>query len=468
MEIKCIQEYNLGQKLGQVRSVPVSLGKKGEGVLFAYSAHPNLDPWEEAFNFPTDTLKFAMFTRDGECLWVRDLGVAVIPGIWYTPFLSFDLDCDGIDEIWFVNNKNDEAPFSLNGRVLERFDPLTGETTGQWPWPKTTARETMSHMYRFFIAGGYVHGTPVLLTCQGTYGDMYLQAYNTGMEKRWEIKIAEDEPGARSSHVCPVIDFNNDGIDEIFWGERLLSLDDGHEVFCCDRERFRGHSDIIIPFKSRADGKLYIYTCREGGEVSGQQRVWLYDEYGEPVWHAVDSGHMHFGWVANMREDYGKIAMAMRLNRVVIDGYMREATPDSFYFDALTGEPVEWTLPGKGADYMPLDFDGDGYHEFFCKSDELAGGSKPVYPGWVIDRFGNKLSFVGGEQVRSGKIFNDIPGDQMMQFYGEEGVVRVWGCPDTVESDVYKDRHSTPFHQFNQHLMGTGYNHINAVLSCSM
>ncbi|MBO4299487.1 MAG: hypothetical protein J5998_11885, partial [Clostridia bacterium] len=339
MEIKCIQEYDLGQELRQVRSVPVALGEKGEGVLFAYSACTGLDPWEESFSFPTDTLKFAVFTRGGERLWVRELGVGVIPGIWFTPFLSFDLDGDGVDEIWFVNNINDEAPFSLNGRVLERVDPLTGQTTGRWPWPKNTAHEIMSHVYRFFIAGGYVHGKPVLLTCQGTYRDMFLQAYDTGMEKRWEIKIADSDPGARSSHVCPVIDFNNDGVDEIFWGERLLSLDDGHEVFCCDREMFHGHSDIIIPFKNRADGKFYIYTCREGHEVPGQQRVWLYDDHGEPVWHAVDSGHMHLGWVANIGENYGKVAMAMRLNRVVINWCMREAKPDTFYFDALTGEP---------------------------------------------------------------------------------------------------------------------------------
>lgn len=460
MDIQCIQSYNLGIKLGQVRSVPVALGDKGEGVLFAYCGHENLDPWEEAFNWPTDTLKFALFTRDGKKLWEKDLGMGVIPGIWFTPFLSFDLDGDGMDEIWFVNNINHEAPFSLNGRYLERLDALTGESTGRWPWPRTTENETLSHRYRYFIAGGYVHGKPVLLTCQGTYTDMYLQAYNKGMEPRWELVIPDAEPGARSSHVCPVIDFNGDGVDEVFWGERLISLDDGHEVFCCDREKFRGHSDIIIPFKNPADGKMYIYTCREGGEVPGEQRVWLYDENGQPVWHAVDEGHMHKGWVANIGENHGKVAMAMKLNRVVIDGMMREAEPDDYYFDVMTGKPVKLPFPYRGSDFIPLDFDGDGYHEMFGVSGEKEG--------YVIDRFGKELAFIGGEQVRSGKIFQNVPGDQIMQFYPEDGLVQVWGCPNAVESDVYKARHNTPFHAFNQHLMGTGYNHINAVVSCAM
>jgi hypothetical protein len=467
MDIKLVAEYDLGIKLGQVRSAPVALGAKGEGLLFVYSSHPNLDPWEEAFNWPQDTLKMALYTRAGEKLWVKDLGVGVIPGIWFTPFMSFDLDGDGADEIWFVNNINHEAPFSLNGRRLERLDPFTGNSTGFWPWPRHTEPETLSHRYRYFIAGGYVSGKPVLVTCQGTYTNMFLQGWDAGMKPRWDITIPDAEPGARSSHVCPVIDFNKDGIDEIFWGERLLSLDDGHEVFCCDREKFRGHSDIIIPFANPADGKMYIYTCREGHEIPGEQRVWLYDDQGKPVWHAVDSGHMHKGWIANIGENYAKVAMAMRLNRVVIDGMMREAEPNDFYFDAMTGKEVKLPFPGRGSDYIPLDFDGDGYHEFYgVVGDE--DNNLDATSGWVIDRLGKKIRHIGGKQVRSGKIFADVPGDQIMLFYPDERKVRVWGCPEAVESDVYKARHNTPFHTFNQHLMGTGYNHINAVISCAM
>ena len=467
MNLKCIAEYKLGIELGQVRSVPVALGDKGEGILFVYSSQRNLDPWEESFSWPKDTLKMAVYTRKGECLWVKDLGVGVIPGIWFTPFMSFDLDQDSLDEIWFVNNINHEAPFSLNGRRLERLDPLTGESTGFWPWPKTTQKETQSHRYRYFIAGGYVHGKPVLVTCQGTYTSMYLQGWDPGMKSRWNLVIPDEAPGAKSSHVCPIIDFNNDGIDEIFWGERLLSLDDGSEVFCCDRDKFRGHSDIIIPFTNREDGKMYIYTVREGHEVPGEQRVWLYDDKGQPVWHRVDSGHMHKGWVANIGENYRKVAMAMRLNRVVIDGMMRQAEPDDYYFDAMTGEDVTLPFSGRGSDYIPLDFDGDGYHEFYnTMLEETENADSDT--GWVIDRYGKRIIHIGGRQVRMGKIFKDIPGDQIMLFYPQEKTVKVWGCPDVLESEVYKERHKSSFHVFNQHLMGTGYNHMNAVIACAI
>lgn len=282
MEIKCLKEFDLGMELGQVRSVPVSLGKDmPEAVLFVYSSQGNLDPWPELFNYPKDTLKMALYTLDGVRMWKRDLGNGVIPGVWYAPFISFDLDQDGVDEIWFVNNLNPNIPFSLNARVLERIDPLTGETTGQWTWPDNTIDDTMSHSYRFFITGGYVHDKPVLVTAQGTYRDMYLQGYGEGMEKRWDIKIPYDDGGARSSHLCPVLDFNDDGVDELFWGERLISLEDGHEVFCGDKGKYLGHSDIVVPFEDIKTGKKYIYTCREDYEQEGEPRVVTYNEKGK-------------------------------------------------------------------------------------------------------------------------------------------------------------------------------------------
>ena len=97
-----------------------------------------------------------LYTLDGVRMWKRDLGNGVIPGVWYAPFISFDLDQDGVDEIWFVNNLNPNIPFSLNARVLERIDPLTGETTGQWTWPDNTIDDTMSHSYRCLLYTSHI------------------------------------------------------------------------------------------------------------------------------------------------------------------------------------------------------------------------------------------------------------------------------------------------------------------------
>lgn len=461
MKIECLREFNLGCELGQARYVPVTMGEK-QAVLFVYSSQDNIDPWHELFHYPADTLKMALFTENGERLWVRDLGAGVIPGVWYCPFISFDLDQDGVDEIWFLNNLNPNLPFSLNARVLERINPLTGETTGQWAWPQNTVDDTMSHSYRFYIAGGYVKGEPVLLTTQGTYRDMYLQAYNPGMEKRWDIIIPYSDGSARASHGIPILDFNEDGIDEIFYGERVLSMDDGHELFCGDKGRYIGHSDLVAPFQDRKTGKKYIYTIREDDEREGEPRVVTYDDKGERVWCGVESyGHMHRGWLANIGTDFRKVAMAMRITRRVIKNEIVDTEPEDFYFDAVTGEPMTAPVPFKGSNYMPVDFNGDGISEFISLYSGEDGGT-------IVDADGNAYASTGGDGiVASGKLL-DRPGEMVMVRYRQEGKVRIWGDADAVESEYNRKRFANPYHRRMQHFMGTGYNHINSVISCTM
>ena len=460
MNIKVLKEFNLNTKLAQLRSVPVSMGKgMPSAVLFVYSTQGNIDPWHEEFNYPKDTLKMSLYTEDGIPIWTRDLGTGVIPGVWYCPFISFDLDGDGVDEIWFLNNLNPDLPFSLNARVLERIDPVSGQTTGQWKWPQNTIDDTMSHSYRFYITGGYAHGKPVLVTAQGTYRDMYLQGYDPDMEKRWDIKIPYGDGGARASHLCPILDFDEDGVDEMFWGERLISLDDGHELFCGDKGKYFGHSDIVMPFIDKASGRKFIFTCREDDEHEGVPRVVTYNEKGERAWIGVpDVGHMHSGWLANIGPECRKVAMAMRITRRVINNAIVDTEPEDFYFDAVTGEPIENPLPFRGDEYLPIDLNGDGQHEFFAEGEKA---------GFVFDAKGNNLGFIGGRAIRSGKVI-DHPGETLMTYYPDEGVVRIWGDEDAVENEYTKERFSNPYHYRMQHFMGTGYNHIHGHVSCGM
>ena len=458
-----LKEFNLREPFEQMRSVPVSLGGSGEAVLFIHANTPNLDPWSEVMNFPKDTLKLTLMSMDGKLLWKKDLGPGVIPGIWFEPVISFDLDGDGIDEIWHIGNSSPQRPFTIFERVLERIDPMTGEVTGQWHWPaENLFGERIDHAYRYKLAAGYANGEPVLITIQGTYADMFLQGYSKGMEPRWNIFIAEDDPGARASHVFPVLDFNDDGIDELFFGERVLSVDDGHELFCCDKEHFHNHSDIIVPFVDSESGRKFIYTCREGQYETDKKyprvdRVVLYDENGKIVWSWPEGGHMHRGWVARIGENQKYVAMALSLALDAKGADLHKSKPILYYFDAVSGTPIDCPIPFDGSSVMPVDFDGDGYHEFYTTSKENMGK--------CYDRFGNFLADLGkGMLMRSGKVL-DLYGQQIMLGYGEEGIVRIWGDDRAVEGpcDTYKK-----YHRFMQHLMGSGYNHVDSVQSCGM
>jgi hypothetical protein len=227
-----VLEIDLGMEIGQLRAVPVELGgNQSKGMLLVYSEDAEIDPYIGMFFFPKGTTKLKLITEEGKESWHKDLGQGMVSGIWFLPVFSFDLNQDGIDEIWLVNNKDQEHPLDYRQFVLERMDSKTGKTIGQWPWSLANQNQSMSHKYRNFILGGYVKEKAVLVTAQGTYGEMKLQGWNSDMSERWNYTIPAGSEGGNGSHVCPVVDINFDGIDEFMWGERCISMDSGKELF---------------------------------------------------------------------------------------------------------------------------------------------------------------------------------------------------------------------------------------------
>ena len=458
MKLECLKRFDLGMPLGFVRSANVDLGGR-QGMLFLYSDGCGADPGEELFQYKgLKPVRVAVFEMDGTRLWEKTLPDGVIAGPWFVPAVPFDMDGDGIDEIYYVNNTG--APFSFMHRKLERLDALTGETTGVWPWPQNTFNERLSLCYRFYIVAGYAHGEPVLVTCQGTYGNMYLQGWNNDMEKRWDIAIGADEPGPRASHMTPVMDINGDGVDELFWGERLISLDDGHEVLDYAPE-YNGHSDVITPLMDYRTGDIYIYTCREGGEAPGHQRVYTFRAEGGVAWSAVDDiGHMHTGWGANILDGYGKVCMAMRQHFVPDDSGFNHEVDGIFYWDAFTGKPVDFHPVERGDKIYPIDLNGDGYHEFIV-------GWEGEHSGDVLDRRGQVIDHLGGDIIRMGKMIGR-DGEQVMRV-GEDGrSVEIWGDAEARDGDIMKRRYSLPYLNFMQKLMATGYNSVGSEASCGL
>ncbi len=463
MKLECLNRFDLGMRVGFVRSASVDLGGR-EGMLFLYSDGSSADPGEELFDYAgLKPVRIAVFTADGTRLWEKVLPRGVIAGPWFVPAVPFDLDGDGVDEIWYVNNTG--APFSILHRKLERLDGLTGETTGVWPWPDTTFNERMSLCYRYYIVAGYDRGEPVLVTCQGTYGDMYLQGWSHGMEKRWETVIRASDPGPRASHMTPVMDINGDGTDELFWGERLISLRDGREVFDYAPE-YDGHSDVITPLMDYRTGELYIYTCREGGERPGQQRVYTFRGEGGVRWSALDKGHIHTGWGANVRiptaRDGGKIVMAMREHFVPDDTGFNHEVDGVFYYDAFTGEKADFSPEVRGDYLYPIDLDGDGLHEFYVAEGERRGE--------ILSPDGKTIGGglrIGAGCFRTGKMLGHA-GEQIMGMGSGGSTVEIWGDAEAADGEIMKQRYALPYLPFMQKLMATGYNSAGSQASCGL
>jgi len=446
-DLQPLLEIDLAQPVGQLRAAPVCLGPNGpHAFLTAYAADFDVDPYVEMFFFPSDTLKLALFDLNGKLRWKRDLGRGVVPGLWFCPVCPFDLDGDGREELWFVNNLDPKHPLGLSNYVLERLDPETGKTTGQWPWPRLPRDESLSHTFRNFILGGNAKEAPVLVTAQGTYEDMCLQGWSRDFQPRWSIKIGRDDPGARGSHRTAVVDLDGDGVDEVLWGERCIRLDTGAEVFCADRESYRGHSDVADPVFDRASGKWFFYTCRESDD-RGTPRVALYDHKGARVWGALDHGHIDMGWSARLGEAGGLVSMAIRIGKKTCgpDGRYHQGM-EEFTFETLTGCPIK--LPYSIYRALPVDFDGDGSHELVRG---IASGN-----GEALDASGNVIGQLGAPVALASK-FMPRPGEQVLAYY-PDGKLRVWADKRAEDSDAAKARYANPFYATNARLCATGYN----------
>ena len=453
--IKCLKKYEFSHKINQARSVELVMdGKKY--ILFCVSENKGLDPWPEAFGYIDYPLSLVLFDTEGNKLWERTFGRGTVPGVWFTPFIAFDLDGDGNDEIYFVHNTDDARPFSHLSTFMDHIDPRTGETVAQHRFPAAnTNKETMSHAFRHNLSAGYVHGKPVIVMEQGTYDNMYLQAYTTGMEPLWTRHIKKEDKGARASHNINVYDYNGDGVDELYYGERMISLATGEDLICYDEETFCGHSDIILPFYDD-NGKYFLYTGRENGTYRGCDRVVLFDMDGNSVWRGLRSrgnsaeDHVHKGWIATVKPNYRKIAFAAGL----APGTKHQIATEHV-FDAFTGEELNFTFPVAMSNVYPLDINGDGYHEFYANNA-------------IYDSEGNLLADLGQNVIllKAAKTL-DLAGEQLLLRRDGQNVVEIWGDDEAQESDRFLARHARGFHAHMAKLSGAGYNH-GATVSCAM
>ena len=445
---EAVWETSLGGRVGQLRAAPVRLGPgRPDGLFVVYGPDFDVDPFHEMFFYPKGTLTVAVLSAGGEVLWSKDLGRGVVPGVWFCPVYPFDLDADGVDEIYLIDNPDPDHPLSIGQYRLAQLDARTGKVTATKPWPKPEPGQSISHSYRNFILGGMAGKEPVLVTAQGTYGAMALQGWNTALKPRWEYKIAANSPGARGSHITPVVDFDGDGVEEVMWGERRVELGRGKELYCADRDTYKGHSDVIQPVLDRATGAWTFFTCRESDRPS-KPRVALYDgPTGRRVWGDIDDGHMDMGWAAHPAAGRGPVAMSIRIDgkKLGPDGRTRIGV-EEFTYDALTGKP--WAAPFAVYQTIPVDVDGDGHHEFVRG---IPGGD-----GDLLDAKGVSYGKLGGTVALAAK-FLDRPGEQVLCYY-PDGKLRAWADANARDSDAALKRYAHPYYRANRRLAAVGYN----------
>ena len=440
-------EISLKQEIGQLRAVPVTLGHgQPKAVLLIYAGDAEIDPYVRMFFFPKSTNKLMLVSECGDVLWQRDMGSGTVPGIWFFPVFPMDMDGDGIDEIYLVNNRDAAHPLNHYTYCLERIDAQTGETTGQWDLPESKNVLSMGAQFRYFVLGGHVRGEPVLVTGQGTYGPMTLQGWSSDMSVRWQ-SIVDGENGPMGSHMCAVVDLANRGVDGVLWGEHYVEFDQGRELFCADGDAYTGHSDIVQPVLDWGANRWVIHTCRERGEAP---RIVCFDHNGQRIWSDLEHGHIDTGWAAHLAVGEEPIVLGVRITDKLrsAEGERRTGT-EEFAYRAFTGERVE--LGFSAYTTIPVDLNGDGVHEFvkgYFEGD-----------GTVLDGTGRVLGNVGGLSAMACK-FIDHPGEQILS-YSNDGIVRIWVDRNARDTEVARRRYEHPFYRINQRLTSCGYNLFN-------
>jgi hypothetical protein len=285
---------------------------------------------------------------------------------------------------------------------------------------------------------------------RGTYGSHTLHAYGPGLQPLWQTTFDPAATGGSlGSHVTPVVDLDGDGHDELFVGERCLSLRDGRELFCCDRDTWRGHSDIVQPVWNAAEQRWYVWTTRESTEKTPPRLV-LFDQSGRRVWSAVDQGHMDTGWAARVGPAGEPVVLGVKVGQKVRTAAGERRTGVVCHtFEAFTGRRAD--LGFDVYTTIPVDLNGDGIHELvkgYFEGD-----------GTVYDRAGRKLGTTGGLSALHCQ-FTSRPGEQILSYH-PDGTVRIWHDRNAVDTPAARARYAHPFYRANRRLTGVGYNLFN-------
>ncbi len=275
----------------------------GDGTLEYVIKQPNFntDPYQQPgyWKPSTTTYKIEAYRLDGTMLWRHDMGWSIEAGIWYSPWLVYDVDGDGRAEVYCKageGDPRDEKGLVQSGpEYLVKLDGRTGKVVAKTDWLSREGFSDYNYYCRNFLTVAYLDGMrPSLIMQRGTYRLIKMQALDKDFNQIWSWNADQEKAKYRgqSSHGLITADVDADGRDELVMGAAVIddtgkglwTLEMGHPDICyvADIVPDNPGLEIFYGFETRqkTDG-MCVVDARTG------RKLWAHKE---PTFHLHGQG----------------------------------------------------------------------------------------------------------------------------------------------------------------------------------
>ncbi|MBZ0256557.1 silent information regulator protein Sir2, partial [bacterium] len=298
-------------------------------------------------------------TLDGKMLWRYDMGWSIEAGIWYAPFVVYDLDGDGKAEVYCKageGDPRDEKGLVKDGpEYLVKLDGETGKVIQKIDWLPREGYVDYNRSCRNFLTIAYLDGIiPSLIMQRGTYKLIRTQALNKNLKQQWIWQATEDMKKYRGSgsHGLISADIDNDGKDELVIGSAAID-DNGKELWALGM----GHPDVcyVADIDPNNPGLEVYYGFETRQNTDG---VCLVDaKSGKKLWaHKKPTKHIHNqGMIGDVLAEYPGM-----------ETFSGERDSDDRWFYSASGELID-VEQGGTLSPRPLWWDDDPQKEVIKK-----------------------------------------------------------------------------------------------------
>jgi len=270
----------------------------------------NTDPYQQPgyWKRSTTTYKLEAYELDGTLMWRYDMGWAIEAGIWYSPWLVYDVDQDGKAEVYAKAGEGDprepEGHVESGPEYLVKINGETGKIVAKTDWPSREGFDKYNYYCRNFLAVAYLDGrNPSLIIQRGTYRLIKIQALDRHLNQIWYWEATGENKDYRgqSAHNLVPSDVDRDGKDEIVIGAAVID-DNGKGLWTLKM----GHPDMcyVADIDPDNEGLEIFYGFETRQQTHG---ICVVDaKTGKILWgHDKPTRHIHSqGMAADVLAEY--------------------------------------------------------------------------------------------------------------------------------------------------------------------